>query len=150
MYYCIYTHPSTNNKTPWNSHHRRQLQKMFQPPTRLPGLFTTTFPTGFFSHLLIATFGSETFNFIRFPGIQPRLHLAAHVEEVPRVNPPGEPTFYTRVFPKIGVPQNGCFFWWKILLKWMIWGENHYFRKPRYWKMVRWFFFDPVTSGVEV
>ena len=27
----------------------------------------------------------------------------------------------TWVFPKIGVPQNGWFISWKILLKWMIW-----------------------------
>ena len=33
-----------------------------------------------------------------------------------------------RVFPKMVVPQNG-WFTWKTLLKWMIGGETHYFRK---------------------
>ena len=36
-------------------------------------------------------------------------------------------SFRMWVFPKIGVPQNGCFFSWKTLLKWMIWGFSHIF-----------------------
>ena len=35
-------------------------------------------------------------------------------------------------FQKLEVPQNGWVFKWKTLLKWMIWGETHYFRKHPY------------------
>ena len=35
-----------------------------------------------------------------------------------------------RVFPKIGVPQNGWWKSWKTLLKWMIWGYYHFWKHP--------------------
>ena len=35
------------------------------------------------------------------------------------------------VFPQLGVPQNEWFISWKILLKWMIWGDPR-FRTPPY------------------
>ena len=34
------------------------------------------------------------------------------------------------VFPKIGVPQNGWWTYWKTLLKWMIWGYPYFRKNP--------------------